>query len=539
MVKRKSLEEAQKIFEEHGFMLLAKEYKNTGQNLETLCPKGCIFFTSIDKLKLGCGCPYCKGNAKKTTEEVRKEFEKVGCTLLSNYTNAHTKMDVYCKEGHKYSISWDCFQQSKKKHHGNGCPLCGFERSMAASEKRKLDTSYIKSFIEKEGYKLLTLYKNCHTKMQALCPNGDLYTFTWNKFRKGCRCFCECGRERWTIEKVRELLKKDECTLLSSTLLGWHEHLRVRCNKGKKPHDYNASLATIEQGHRCPICFHKQSRAEAEIVAAYSFLTPRERDRKTIAPLELDLYFPSQRVAIEYCGLFWHCDQQKRITPSYHRNKMDLCGKQNIHLLTIFEDEYLNHKDICLSRINGALGVVKDKIFARKCTAKQITRKEAYEFLKRTHLQGPGSCKIAYGLFYNGKLVQVMTFGSLSRAHTSKGKKALEMKRLAGDLNTIIIGGASKIFKLGLQYAKQNNYDVIKSYCDLRWGTGNLYQKLGFTKTSDGTPSYHYTDGIKRWRGQNLAQNKKKTGITEAQAALQKGLWKIYDCGHQTWEYKV
>jgi hypothetical protein len=113
------------------------------------------------------------------------------------------------------------------------------------------------------------------------------------------------------------------------------------------------------------------------------------------------------------------------------------------------------------------------------------------------------------------------------------------MKRLAGELNTIVVGGASKIFQVALQYAKANNYETIKSYCDLRWGTGNLYQKLGFTKTHETKYTPHYTDRYQRFRNQRFAQNKTKTGITEAEMAKQKGFHKIYDCGHQTWEYKI
>ena len=132
-----------------------------------------------------------------------------------------------------------------------------------------------------------------------------------------------------------------------------------------------------------------------------------------------------------------------------------------------------------------------------------------------------------------------MSFGSPNRAHTSKGKRVLEMKRLASELNSIVVGGASKLFKASIQYAKNNKYELVKSYCDLRWGTGNLYKQLGFTKVSDGASSVHYTDFKHRYRNQRLAQNKQKTGIKESEVAKQRGFAKIYDCGHQTWEYVI
>jgi hypothetical protein len=295
----------------------------------------------------------------------------------------------------------------------------------------------------------------------------------------------------------------------------------------------------FQQGHRCPKCNIIHSLSELEIMERYSALNPIQKSRVIIKPKELDVYFPEQKVAIEYCGLYWHSDAQGRIKPNYHRLKMDACNALGIRLLTVFDDEWKEHKDICISRINASLGIVQNKIFARKCLAKQISNKEAYEFLKRTHLQGAGKCKVAYGLFHEDKLVQVMTFGSPTRAHTAKGKRVLEMKRLAGELNTIVVGGAGKLFKMGLQYAKSERYETIKSYCDLRWGTGNLYQKLGFTKTHETKYTPHYTDAFKRFRNQSLAQNKSKTGKTENEVVLQKRLYKIYDCGHQTWIFKV
>ena len=532
MTKKKSFEEVQELVKDRGLTLLSKEedYRGVGFPLLVKCSKGHNYNSSIDKMKQGCGCPHCKGNAKRTTEEVQGAFQKRGYTLLSIYTNSHTKMDALCPQGHEITIAWTGFQS------GHGCLLCGQARSIKASEKKKLNADFVRNFIEKEGYRLLTPYKNCHTKLEALCPNNHKWKFSWSKFRDGCRCLCKSDRQRWTLESVREHLKKESCVLLSKSLPGYHEHLQVLC---PKEHIYPITLANFTQGHRCPKCFGCQSQAEIEVGRPYAHLNPIERDRTIITPKELDLYFPTQKVAIEYCGLYWHSDAQERITPGYHRDKLDKCIEQNIRLLTIFEDEWLNNKEICTSRINSALGIVQNKVFARKCLARQIPNKEAYEFLKRTHLQGPGTCKVAYGLFYDNQLVQVMTFGSPARAHTAKGKKVLEMKRLAGELNTIIIGGASKLFKLGLQYAKQNSFDIIKSYCDLRWGTGNLYAKLGFTKTYETKYTPHYTDFKNRFRNQNLAQNKKKTGKTEFEVAQEKGLWKIYDCGHQTWEYEV
>jgi hypothetical protein len=525
-MKRIRLQDIQEAFRRRAYTLLSTTYLNSNSKLDYKCPEGHQGSISWDSFKQGHGCAECLGNKKHTIEEIGEVFKKEGWTLLATeYKNARTNNLYYlCSKGHKGSISWNSFQ------HGNRCLEC--------SGKKPLTLEYVRAFFQKEGYTLLSQkYEGVHKRLDYLCPQNHRHHITFSMFRWGQRCpRCHKDTRRHTFEYIQNYFKQQGYTLLSTTYENTKSPLEYECPKG---HKNITCWNTFQQGRRCPDCHNFYSVAEQQIADVYKHLNPLTRDREVIHPYELDIYFPMKKIAVEHNGLYWHSDCQERMTPSYHRKKMKLCMEQGIRLLTMFEDEWWYQKDICISRMNDALGIIQNRIFARKCEIKQISNKEAYGFLTRTHLQGPGVCEVAFGLFYNDKLVQVMTFGSPNRAHTSKGKKVLEMKRLAGELNTIIVGGASKLFKLGLQYARDNSYEIIKSYCDLRWGTGNLYKQLGFTKTSDGKPSYYYTNGTKRWRGQSLAQNKKKTGTSEKEKVARLGLWKIYDCGHQTWEYKI
>jgi ribosomal protein S27E len=468
---------------------------------------------------------------RKNIQDLQTATSGVGYVLVSKeYKNCQSKLDFVCPKGHEFQMTWANFWFLKQR-----CPVCFKEQI-----KARANINIVREHLQKEGYELLsTEYKNNYSNLHVKCPQGHLYFATWANLKRGTRCL-ECSRQlrRSTIGGIRQAFQETNEILLTNpdVYQNCYTRFEVKCPKN---HTYEITWTNFQQGHRCPKCAHFQSMGEREIIDTFNGFGLKEKNRTLIKPFELDIYFPNQKVAVEYCGLFWHSDKHKRITSGYHRNKLDLCNQQNIRLLTIFEDEWKEHKEICISRINSALGAVQNRVFARQCIAKEITSKKARDFLKQTHLQGSGKCKVAYGLFYKDKLVQVMTFGAPSRAHTTRGKKVLEMKRLAGELNTIIIGGAGKLLKLGLDYAKQNNYDAIKSYCDLRWGTGNLYQKLGFTKTHETKYTPHYTDGYKRFRNQNLAQNKKETGKTELEISQQQGFYKIYDCGHQTWEFEV
>jgi len=134
--------------------------------------------------------------------------------------------------------------------------------------------------------------------------------------------------------------------------------------------------------------------------------------------------------------------------------------------------------------------------------------------------------------------MQVMTGGIPNRHHTSKGIRTLEVKRLASHSEHNIVGGASKLFKALKEFAIKEGYEQIKSYCDMRWGTGGLYKQLGFHLTNTTKYAPHYIKGNKRVRNQTL-KKPKDTSTTEKELRIKEGYSIIYDCGHQTWNYDL
>jgi uncharacterized DUF497 family protein len=65
-----------------------------------------------------------------------------------------------------------------------------------------------------------------------------------------------------------------------------------------------------------------------------------QSNRKIIYPLEVDIYIPSKKVAIEINGLYWHSEKSGNKLKDYHLNKTDLCEKEGIRLVHIFDDEW-------------------------------------------------------------------------------------------------------------------------------------------------------------------------------------------------------
>ena len=114
------------------------------------------------------------------------------------------------------------------------------------------------------------------------------------------------------------------------------------CSSTTIGRQFNRSDLTVQ---RFPI-----SMAEREI---QSFLTEhnivvQSNVRNIISPLELDIFLPDYNIAIEYCGLYWHCTKHQRITPQTHKQKLDKCAQVGIRLITIFEDEWLHKQALVI-----------------------------------------------------------------------------------------------------------------------------------------------------------------------------------------------
>lgn len=212
-------------------------------------------------------------------------------------------------------------------------------------------------------------------------------------------------------------------------------------------------------------------------------------NRKLIKGFEVDIYLPDLNVAIEYNGLRWHSELNGK-DRKYHLYKTEELEKQNIQLIHIFEDEWLNKKDIIKSKLLNLINKTPNKIYARKCIIKSVDNSSKNIFLNQTHIQGEDKSKFKYGLYYENELVSLITFGSLRNVTGNKSiTDKYELIRYSTRLNTSVIGGFSKLLKY---FIKQHNPTCILSYADRRWSKGNLYKSNGFKFIHNTPPNYWY-----------------------------------------------
>ena len=108
--KKKTFEEVKLFIESKGYILLSKYYKNQLQKLEMVCNKGhkCnIAFKYFSRKGRGVRCNICNPTRKKTQEEIEKQIQDKGYTLLSKYIGTFDKIKIKCENNHISEITWN------------------------------------------------------------------------------------------------------------------------------------------------------------------------------------------------------------------------------------------------------------------------------------------------------------------------------------------------------------------------------------------------------------------------------------------------
>lgn len=469
----------QKEREVHGdkYDLSKAVYNDSKTKMCFICPIHGEFWQGPYQHLSGQGCPKCAGRSWSQEDAINAFREEQGDFYI---------YDKVIFKGMKIPVTITCpvhgdFQQTPDKHlQGHGCPICGNIKNNA-DRKITFDKFIDKAnIIHNFKYKYInnTVIENMHSKITAVCPiHGEF----------------------------RQIIA---------------DHLN---------------------GHGCPKCGYNLSKAEDDII---SFIKDElhinniiQRNKDIIPPFEIDIYLPDYNIGIEYNGVIWHSEKFGK-DKYYHLKKTEECQKKGIKLIQIFEDEYNEHKEIVFEKIRHLLGKDnnKEKVYARKCTVKEINKTESETFLNTNHIQGFAPSTIYLGCYYNDALVAVMTFKKEIRISNK-----WELNRFATDISKHCIGIGGKMFSY---FVKNYNPDYVKSFADRRWtlnNDNNLYTKLGFKLDEILKPDYSYVTSkskrehkfnfrkklmIKRYPEYNLTND-----MTEEQMTKIIGVYKTWDCG--------
>ena len=487
---------------------------------------------------------------KLTTEEFIIRAKKV----FGDYYN-YEKTDLD-KRDERGRVCITCpkhgdFYQNIYSHlHGHGCCKCGKE---SMSNTQAMTTE---SFIEKANkvhngkYDYSeTVYSGCYENVDIICPIHGKFTQVAYSHLNGHGCK-KCANEhnnQLFLSNTEEFIEKakkihgNEYDYSIVDYQGAKVPVTIICKNG---HVYSQMPNKHLSGHGCPYCTHNVSNQEKEIreyIESLGFKT-KTSDRKTLTDTkELDLIIPSKKIAIEFDGLYWHCENMKP-DKKYHLNKTLECDKKGLRLIHIFEDEWIYKKEIVKSRLCSILGVNKNRIHARKCEIREVDNKTCEKFLNENHIQGNVNSAVRYALYYNDEIVSIMTFGKLRKnmGQRKNIENRYELLRFCNKLYTTVKGGASKLFT---HFIRKHNPYIVLSYADRRWNTGKVYEIMGFEFSHFSEPGYFYIVGQQRvnrfrYRKNVLVKEGYDKNKSEHEIMKERGIYRIYDCGTMVYKWK-
>lgn len=367
---------------------------------------------------------------------------------------------------------------------------------------------------------------------ECLCECGNKKIVSSRRLSTGNTSSCGCLKHKPACNRLE--LKGKTFGLLTVIDYAFTQDKKsfwsCRCKCGKEkivPSQYLISGDTRSCG-----CIDKHfSFEEKEVVNFIKSVYKGnviENDKTLIYPKEIDIYIPEKNFAIEYDGMFWHSEANKK-GYSYHLNKTEKCLQKGIRLLHLYDYEWKNKKDICKSMICSALGIYERKEYARKCEVREVKdRKIIKDFFNENHIQGSvDRYSLCLGLYKDNELLQAVLFG---RQHFGKNKD-FELYRMATKLNTQILGGFSKLMK-------HSPYDVVISYVALRMFDAKGYLAGKWKIESRSQPSFCITDGIDMFSRHLFKKsaclkkfNNVNKDMTEREMCELNGYYRLWDCG--------
>ena len=144
--------------------------------------------------------------------------------------------------------------------------------------------------------------------------------------------------ETWCINNGKEFLLKEWNTERNIGVspkdisFGCGKRVWWRCNRG---HEWCVSPSNRVQGTGCPICSRTQTSFPEQAIAYYLSRSLNILQRYSIKGFEIDVYLEDYKIGIEYDGLFFHTDKNKK----REEEKDSFYKDQGIKLIRIKEDK--------------------------------------------------------------------------------------------------------------------------------------------------------------------------------------------------------
>lgn len=447
-------------------------YVNKRTKIKIICPKHGVFY----QLPLGhlkCGCNKCtERKTKLTNHEVIQRFINTHGNEYDysrvNYINAKTKVEISCK------LHGSFYKRMDAHIRGEGCRTC---------LQNKID----------ENTKLPIALKHHISKTDFI--NSLDADFSSNY----------------------------DYSLLPDYFLRSNK-IPIICQLHGK---FEQRASDHQRRFRCSKCRGISSHAEAEIINFIQEYIPTlkiiQNDRTILKGKELDIYIPSKKLAIEYCGIYWHSEKFKP-NKNYHFEKYKTCRDKDIKLITIFEDEWIEHKDIIKNLLLSKLELSND--YMDNVSIENISINDKKKFFDLHHIQGNGPSSLNYGI-YNHDRIMIAAMGFICNDNGN-----FVLNRYAESQPSLF--NFEKLFSHFKQY---NNYENITIFTDNRWGNEDIYLNNNWVQEKMLNPTYSYVKDKKRYHKSIFKKNKITSNEYLKYNSQINDFLRIWDCGKIKYKY--
>lgn len=286
-------------------------------------------------------------NQRDTTESFIDKVKQIHGDKYSyelvEYVDNNTKVKIICPVH-------GVFEQLPTNHKsGQGCGKCRKNSPVSWMD--------VKLLFELKNFTILSNESEWKSafkdKVKFRCENGHTHSYTYTSLKnKNSECpYCNNTiKIEW--DDIIKSFESEGWVVLSSESEYKNQNetsLSCICPNG---HIQDKSVRKWRMGRRCQICV--SSGPEIEVRNYISTIYNGEviyNDRKTIDGLELDIYIPDKKLAIEYNGDYWHCNPDIYDRKYFHKHKNKYayeiweydsiktkrCNSVGVELLTLWE----------------------------------------------------------------------------------------------------------------------------------------------------------------------------------------------------------
>lgn len=310
------------------------------------CSQGHSYQTSIhNRGVVKTGCPICSNHAvlkgyndlESLYPNIAKEFlsELNGITADKVLAGGDKKYWWECSYHHRYKTSPNC-----RILRNNGCPYCSGHRLMKGFNDLKTTHPALEKTWDAEKNLPNAFSDFSHGSAYNawwICEKGHSYQCSINE-RCGNNRGCPICQNRKILEGYNDLL-----TTNPEMAKEWHPSKNRKspnqvfenatkkywwlCEQG---HEYQATPNHRSNGTGCPICGKEKKVSFPEKTIFFYLANFFGEVRENYNPglsgtINVDMYIPKYRIAIEYDGAYWHQNPEKDLEKNRECRRIGIC----------------------------------------------------------------------------------------------------------------------------------------------------------------------------------------------------------------------